>query len=81
MTDLNEKLKREIKAYLVKQGKSQRALAAEINLTPAALGNVLGSKRGLLTPNAVKVLDALGLELIAVPKDSADEKERAHAQA
>jgi plasmid maintenance system antidote protein VapI len=67
--DANEQLKREIKAYLVKSGKTQTQLAESLGMSRSSLSNILTGDRGLLTGSAVRILDALGLELVVRPKE------------
>lgn len=61
--DANEQLKREIRAYLVKSGTTQTQLAEALGMSRSSLSNVLRGDRGLLTGNAVRILNETGLEL------------------
>jgi transcriptional regulator with XRE-family HTH domain len=59
---MSERLKREIKAALKREGLTYAQIGNEIGLTEGAVRNTLSGERELLTRNALKLLDALNLE-------------------
>ena len=67
--DANARLKRDLKIELLKQNKTQRALAAELGIEPNALNNALTGNKALLTSTAVRILDELNLRLEVVKDD------------
>ncbi len=68
----NAKLKQQLKQELTRRGIKQKDLAEQLGMSPASLSNVLTGDRGLLTANAKRLLDALELELVVVPKSTED---------
>ena len=59
----NERLKREIKAHLMKTGISQTQLADELGMSRSSLSNILTGEVNLLTSNAVRILETLRVEV------------------
>lgn len=62
-------VRREIKAQLVRMGKSRKQLAAMVDIHPQYLHQILAGHYGGLNRTCHEILDAVGLRLVAVPKD------------
>ena len=75
---MNEGIRRTVNAAVVKQSLTQKSLAERVGMSQPAVGRILtGTRKG--DPDSwQRILDALGLELIAVPKGAEvhDRRER-----
>lgn len=65
--DVDEKVKREVKAYMRAQGVTQNQLAEKLGIKQPSVAAVLG-KTAAVNQGFAEVLDVLNLELIVVPK-------------
>ena len=68
---MNEKIQQAVKAKMDTDGISQSALARQLGMERANLVRLTNGRAGDIPRRWQEILDALGLELIAVPKDDA----------
>lgn len=65
---MNARIRVKIREEMNRQGVTQAELARQLGVKPPSLAQVLSGKRGTMPESLMDVLDALGLELVAVPK-------------
>jgi len=65
--DVNAKIRVQIREEMNRQGITQAELARRLGIKPPSLAQVLSGKRGTMPESLMDVLEALGLELVAVP--------------
>lgn len=68
MNSMNESIRRAVRVSLAERDMSQNDLAGAVGMKPQYVSNVLTGKVGKISPAWNKILDALDLELVAVPK-------------
>ncbi|WP_019587573.1 helix-turn-helix domain-containing protein [Deinococcus apachensis] len=66
--DVNARIRVQIREEMNRQGVTQAELARRLGIKPPSLAQVLSGKRGTMPDSLMDVLDALGLELVAVPR-------------
>jgi AraC-like DNA-binding protein len=66
---MNEKIVRTVKAKMEADGISQGALARQLGMQRSNLARLVNRRAGDIPRRWQEILDALGLELIAVPKE------------
>ncbi len=79
MTGMNEKVRGTVKEAMKRRRVTQTRLAEETGLTQPALAKLLNGNVGKVPENWQRVLDALGLELVAIPKQEREDSEPAKA--
>jgi transcriptional regulator with XRE-family HTH domain len=67
--DLNERISKQLKLEMKKQGVTQVALAERMGLKLASVNQVVNGKRSGVAKPLEAILDALDLELVVKPKD------------
>lgn len=71
MDTMNDRIRRAVRVSLAERDMTQADLARLIEMKPQYMSELLTGKTGKI-PNAwQRILDALGLELVAVPKVAA----------
>ena len=68
MTGMNEQVREMVKVQMQKRELSQGELARKTGLVRPAVSKLLNGSVGKVPENWQRILDELGLELIAVPK-------------
>jgi transcriptional regulator with XRE-family HTH domain len=68
METINEKIPRMIKDALETQSKTQRDLANELGMSEQNIYSYLSGARGKFSPVLLRMLDAVGLELVVKSK-------------
>lgn len=68
MEAMNAKIRKRVRIALVEQEKTQRKLAEDLKMHPQYVNDLLTGRVGHIPTAWSKVLDAVGLELVAVPK-------------
>lgn len=68
-TYMNEKIVRTVKAKMKAEGVTQDALAKQLGMERTNLVRLVNGHVGSIPRRWQEVLDALGLELVAVPKE------------
>lgn len=71
MERMTDDIRRAVRVELAKRDFSQAELARQLGMAPQYLSNMMRGKVSRMPEAWQKVLDALGLELVAVPKDDA----------
>ncbi len=66
--DVNEKVRNTVKQQMFKKNLSQTKLAEKLSMSRVNLTRLLSGRSGQVPESWQKVLDELGLELVAVPK-------------
>jgi transcriptional regulator with XRE-family HTH domain len=64
----DERIREAITAALKEKGLSQAALARKLNVKPQSISPIVLRQKATIPQSLIEVLDALDLELIAVPK-------------
>jgi len=67
---MNEVVRRAVRVSLAERDMTQSELAEEIGVTPQYVSRIMQGQVGKIPPAWQRILDALGLELVAVPKGS-----------
>ncbi len=65
----DEKLREGINNYLRAAGTTQLELANRTQMAPQYISDFLNMRRGKLPKSLIRILDALGLELVVRPKN------------
>lgn len=68
MTGMNEKVRVAVIEALEQRGMSKRRLAEHLEMQPSNLARLLNGRSGSVPTGWQEILDALDLELIAIPK-------------
>lgn len=68
MDPMNEKIRKRVRIALVEQDKTQKEVAERLNMKPQYVNDLLTGRVGHIPSAWAKLLDDLGLELVAVPK-------------
>lgn len=68
MTETDRQIRLAIKHRIVDLGITQQEVADRLGIRKQAVSATILGKRGLLPKSLLELLDALGLELVAVPK-------------
>lgn len=68
MTGMNEQVRQTVRERMKAQGMTQTDLGDAVGMAQPHIARLLGGTVGAVPESWQKVLDALGLELIAVPK-------------
>lgn len=69
MERMTDEIRRAVRVELAKRDETQADLARELGMAPQYLSDIMRGKVSKIPTAWRKILDALGLELIAVPKD------------
>jgi len=72
MTGMNEKVREAVRQTLKARNLTQAEAAQQIGLKQPDIARLLSGRAGKIPENWQKLLDELGLELIAVPKPKSD---------
>ena len=72
MTGMNSEVREAVKAALGQKGMSQAELARRLGMERGNLNRLLQGKSGQVPEVWQKVLDELGLKLVAVPDEPGD---------
>src|SRR5690606_1717612 len=70
MDHMNEGIRRAVRVSLAERDMTQSDLAAEIGVTPQYVSRIMQGQVGKVPEAWQKILDALDLELVAIPKGS-----------
>lgn len=70
MTGMNPKVREAVRQTLKARDLTQAEIAEQIGLKQPDVARLLNGRVGRVPENWQKLLDALGLELVAVPKQS-----------
>lgn len=68
MNGMNEQVRQKVRESMKAHGMTQADLGDAVGMAQPHIARLLGGKVGAVPESWEKVLDALGLELIAVPK-------------
>lgn len=68
MDPMNEKIRKRVRIALVEQDKTQKEVAERLNMKPQYVNDLLTGRVGHIPSAWAKLLDDVGLELVAVPK-------------
>lgn len=68
MEAMNDRIRRAVRVSLAERDMTQGDLAQRIGVTPQYMSRIMQGKVGKIPAAWTKVLDELGLELVAVPK-------------
>lgn len=68
MKSMTDSIRRSVRIELAKRDYTQADLARQIGMKPQQLSSMMRGKVSKMPANWQKVLDALDLELVAVPK-------------
>lgn len=68
MTGMNEQVRDSVKQAMIQRDMSQGELARQTGLVRPAVSKLLNGSVGKVPENWQRILDALDLELIAIPK-------------
>ena len=68
MTETDRQIRLAIKHRIVDLGITQQEVADRLGVRKQAVSATILGKRGLLPKSLLELLDALGLELVAVPR-------------
>ncbi len=73
MAAVNERIRRSVRVALAERDMTQRDLAEKLGIAPQHVSDLIRGKTGKIPASWQKMLEALDLELVAVPKARADE--------
>lgn len=68
MTGMNDQVREAVAHALKERGVSQKDFAQSIDLEPPNLSRLLNGKSGRIPENWQRILDALELDLVAIPR-------------
>lgn len=68
MDPMNEKIRKRVRIALVEQDKTQKEVAERLKMKPQYVNDLLTGRVGHIPSAWGKLLEDVGLELIAVPK-------------
>lgn len=68
MEVMNENIRRRVRVALAERDMNQRDLAERVGMKPQYVSDLLTGRVGKIPSTWARILDALDLELVAVPK-------------
>jgi|GEM_PF-2711864 len=68
MDHMNEGIRRAVRVSLAERDMTQSDLAEQIGVSPQYVSRIMQGQVGKIPPAWQRILDTLGLELVAVPK-------------
>jgi transcriptional regulator with XRE-family HTH domain len=70
MDHMNEGIRRAVRVSLAERDMTQSDLAEKIGVSPQYVSRIMQGQVGKIPPAWLRILDTLGLELVAMPKGS-----------